>query len=139
MFYGDGMITPAITVLGAVEGLEVIAPPLRPFVVPVAVVIMVVLFAIQKRGTASIGAIFGPVMCVWFATLGVLGAMEIYARPEVLAALNPRYAFAFITDDTVAAFLAFGAVVLAVTAPRRCTPTWAISGGARSAARGYFS
>jgi KUP system potassium uptake protein len=115
MFYGDGMITPAITVLGAVEGLEVIAPPLRPFVVPVAVVIMVVLFAIQKRGTASIGAIFGPVMCVWFATLGVLGAMEIYTRPEVLAALNPSYAFAFITDDTVAAFLAFGAVVLAVT------------------------
>ncbi len=115
MFYGDGMITPAITVLGAVEGLEVIAPPLRPYVVPVAVVIMVVLFAIQKRGTTSIGAIFGPVMCVWFATLGVLGALEIDARPEVLAALNPRYAFAFITDDTVAALLAFGAVVLAVT------------------------
>jgi KUP system potassium uptake protein len=115
MFYGDGMITPAISVLGAVEGLEVIAPTLRAFVVPVSVVIMVLLFGIQKRGTASIGATFGPIMCVWFVTLGVLGAMEIVARPAVLAALNPAYGATFIAANPVSAFLSFGAVVLAVT------------------------
>ena len=115
MFYGDGMITPAITVLGAVEGLEVIAPQLHPFIVPLSVVIMVVLFAIQKRGTASIGAIFGPVMCLWFVTLGVLGAFEIARQPAVLSALNPGYAIAFFAGDPAAAFIAMGAVVLAVT------------------------
>ena len=115
MFYGDGMITPAISVLGAVEGLEVIAPSLHAFIVPVAVVIMVALFGIQKRGTASIGAAFGPIMCVWFLTLAVLGAMAIAARPAVLAALNPVYGARFIAADPVSAFVAFGAVVLAVT------------------------
>ena len=115
MFYGDGMITPAISVLGAVEGLEVIAPSLHAFVVPVAVVIMVALFGIQKHGTASIGAAFGPIMCVWFLTLAVLGAMAIAARPAVLAALNPVYGARFVAADPVSAFVAFGAVVLAVT------------------------
>src|SRR5262245_31934059 len=108
MFYGDGMITPAITVLGAVEGLEVISPRLHTFVVPLSVVIMVALFAIQKRGTASIGAVFGPVMCLWFIVLGVLGVIEIVQRPAVLAALNPAYAARFFTDDPVAAFVAMG-------------------------------
>jgi KUP system potassium uptake protein len=88
---------------------------LRAFVVPVSVVIMVLLFGIQKRGTASIGATFGPIMCVWFVTLGVLGAMEIVARPAVLAALNPAYGATFIAANPVSAFLSFGAVVLAVT------------------------
>ena len=115
MFYGDGMITPAITVLGAVEGLEVVAPALHPFIVPVAVVIMLVLFGIQKRGTAAIGAMFGPVMCVWFVTLAVLGAMEISVRPSVLSALNPAYAYRFIAAHPLMSFLSFGAVVLAVT------------------------
>src|SRR5204862_2299709 len=81
MFYGDGMITPAISVLGAVEGLEVIAPALHSWIVPVSVVIMIGLFATQKRGTATIGAMFGPVMGVWFVTLAVLGGREIATRP----------------------------------------------------------
>ncbi|HEY3178483.1 MAG TPA: potassium transporter Kup [Casimicrobiaceae bacterium] len=115
MFYGDGMITPAITVLGAVEGLEVIAPQLHAWIVPVSVIIMIALFAIQKRGTATIGAMFGPVMCTWFATLAVLGVREIAERPAVLAALSPGYAAAFFVDSPVAAFVAMGAVVLAVT------------------------
>jgi len=115
MFYGDGMITPAITVLGAVEGLQVIAPSLHAWIVPIAVVIMIVLFGIQKRGTATIGAMFGPVMCVWFVTLAVLGGREIATRPAVIAALNPIYAFDFFVVEPGAAFLAMGAVVLVVT------------------------
>jgi KUP system potassium uptake protein len=115
MFYGDGMITPAISVLGAVEGLEVIAPRLHAWIVPVSVVIMIALFATQKRGTATIGAMFGPVMCVWFVTLAVLGGREIATRPAVIAALNPFYAFEFFVVEPVAAFLAMGAVVLVVT------------------------
>src|SRR5438876_300650 len=115
MFYGDGMITPAISVLGAVEGLEVISPRLHAWIVPVSVVIMIALFATQKRGTATIGAMFGPVMCVWFVTLAVLGAREISTRPAVIAALNPIYAFDFFAANPGAAFLAMGAVVLVVT------------------------
>ena len=115
MFYGDGMITPAISVLGAVEGLEVIAPALHSYVVPIAVVIIVALFAIQKGGTARIGAWFGPVMLVWFLTLAVLGVIAIASYPAVMAALDPRRAAWFFIDDPLAAFLSFGAVVLAVT------------------------
>jgi KUP system potassium uptake protein len=115
MFYGDGMITPAITVLGAVEGLGVIAPAMHPFIVPVSIVILVALFAIQRKGTASIGAVFGPVMAIWFVVLGVLGAMEIARGPAVLAALEPIYAFRFVARNPEIAFVAFGAVVLAVT------------------------
>ena len=115
MFYGDGMITPAITVLGAVEGLGVIAPAMHPFIVPVSIVILVALFAIQRKGTASIGAVFGPVMAIWFVVLGVLGAMGIARGPAVLAALEPIYAFRFVARNPEIAFVAFGAVVLAVT------------------------
>jgi KUP system potassium uptake protein len=115
MFYGDGMITPAITVLGAVEGLEVIAPALHHFVVPIAVVILCGLFAIQKRGTAKIGAIFGPVMVLWFLVLAVLGFLAILDEPAVVAALDPRYAARFIAYEPLPAFISFGAVVLAVT------------------------
>jgi KUP system potassium uptake protein len=115
MFYGDSMITPAVTVLGAVEGLEVIAPALGPFVVPIAVAILVALFAIQKRGTASIAMVFGPVMLLWFTALAVLGALEIVQQPGVLAALDPRYCLGFMRVDPGAAFLSLGAVVLVVT------------------------
>jgi KUP system potassium uptake protein len=115
MFYGDGMITPAITVLGAVEGLGVIAPALHPFIVPLAVVILVALFAIQRSGTARLGSVFGPVMGVWFIVLGVLGALEIARGPQVLAAFDPMYAGRFIVGNPGVAFVAFGAVVLAVT------------------------
>jgi len=77
MFYGDGMITPAISVLGAVEGLEIITPQLHPFIVPVTLVIIVVLFAIQKHGTAAVGSLFGPVMCAWFGVLAILGVAQL--------------------------------------------------------------
>ena len=115
MFYGDVMITPAITVLGAVEGLGVIAPALHPFIVPAAVVILVALFSIQRTGTARLGAVFGPVMVVWFIVLAVLGALEIGRGPQVLAAFDPTYAVRFVTGNPGVAFVAFGAVVLAVT------------------------
>jgi KUP system potassium uptake protein len=115
MFYGDGMITPAITVLGAVEGLGVIAPALHPFIVPIAVAILVALFAIQRTGTARLGAVFGPVMVLWFIVLGVLGALEIMRGPHVLAAFDPMYAVRFVSGNPIIAFVAFGAVVLAVT------------------------
>ncbi len=115
MFYGDGMITPAISVLGAVEGLEVIAPALHTYVAPIAIVIMIALFAIQKRGTAKIGAWFGPIMLFWFATLTLLGVSGVLRAPGVMAALDPRYAAWFIAHDPWPAFLSFGAVVLAVT------------------------
>jgi KUP system potassium uptake protein len=115
MFYGDGMITPAISVLSAVEGLEVMAPALKPFVIPVTLAILIGLFSIQRIGTASVGVLFGPVVCLWFAVLALLGAMQIARDPAVLAALNPAYAFGFLTGNPLAAFLALGAVVLAVT------------------------
>ncbi len=115
MFYGDGMITPAISVLGAVEGLEVVAPALHPFVVPITLVIVVALFAIQRRGTASVGILFGPVMALWFSVLAVLGMLEIARNPDVLGAINPARALSFIAATPRIAFLALGAVVLAVT------------------------
>ena len=115
MFYGDGMITPAISVLSAVEGLEVVAPALNHFVVPVTMLILIGLFSIQRHGTASVGVLFGPVMCLWFVTIAALGALQIAAMPGVLAALNPVLAFEFLTGNPLAAFLALGAVVLAVT------------------------
>ena len=115
MFYGDGMITPAISVLSAVEGLDVMAPALKPFVIPVTLAVLIGLFSIQRHGTASVGVLFGPVVCLWFAVLALLGAMQIADDPAVLAALNPAYAFGFLTGNPLAAFLALGAVVLAVT------------------------
>ncbi|HEX4884770.1 MAG TPA: potassium transporter Kup [Casimicrobiaceae bacterium] len=115
MFFGDAMITPAISVLSAVEGLEVVAPGLHPFVVPITVVIMVALFAIQKRGTGSVGALFGPVCAVWFVVIAILGAAQIVRNPAVLAAMLPHHAVLFVLDHPTATFLALGAVVLAVT------------------------
>jgi KUP system potassium uptake protein len=115
MFYGDGMITPAISVLSAVEGLEVLAPSMQSVVVPATLVILVALFSIQRFGTARVGVFFGPVMCVWFSALAVLGGMQLVNDPTVLAALNPLYAFRFLVNNPLAAFLALGAVVLAVT------------------------
>jgi KUP system potassium uptake protein len=115
MFYGDGMITPAISVLSAVEGLEVVAPALKSYVIPVTLAILLALFSIQRHGTAKVGGLFGPLMCIWFATIAVLGAAAIWQDPRVLMALLPSYAFSFLTGNPLAAFLALGAVVLAVT------------------------
>jgi KUP system potassium uptake protein len=115
MFYGDGMITPAISVLGAVEGLEIVTPELHEFIVPITVVIIIALFVIQRHGTARVGALFGPIMCAYFVVIALLGGYQIVQEPGILAALNPAYGVAFIGETPVVAFLALGAVVLAVT------------------------
>jgi len=115
LFFGDGVITPAISVLSAVEGLEVAAPPLAQFVLPISSVVIVGLFVIQSRGTGSVGRLFGPVMAVWFAVIGVLGLIQIVQHPFVLWALSPSYAIRVVTQDGWVAFVALGSVVLAVT------------------------
>src|SRR5215210_3266798 len=108
LFYGDGMITPAISVLSAVEGLEVVSPSLDSLVLPIALLILTGLFAIQRFGTGAVGRLFGPVMALWFGILAVAGIRQVAEHPDILRALSPR----------------------------RCTPTWAISGALRSAGRG---
>jgi len=115
LFYGDGMITPAISVLSAVEGLEIATPAFRPYVLPISLVVLTGLFVIQSKGTARVGAVFGPVMLFWFTTLGVLGAINVVRHPDVLRAINPAYALAFFADNHWLGFLALGAVVLAIT------------------------
>src|SRR4051794_2188298 len=116
LFYGDSMITPAISVLSAVEGLTTVNTGLGPFVIPIAIGILVGLFAIQSHGTARVGALFGPVMLFYFATLAVLGVMHILNYPPVIAAMfNPLNAVRFFTADFMRAFVAMGSVVLAVT------------------------
>ncbi len=115
IFYGDGVITPAISVLSAVEGLEVTSERLHPFVVPITLVVLTALFAVQRFGTADIGRFFGPVTLVWFVTLVALGLPRVLENPGVLVALNPAYAIAFWVEHKLVAFLALGAVVLCVT------------------------
>lgn len=114
-FYGDGVITPAISVLSAVEGLELISPDLKAMVLPVSLGILGLLFWSQRRGTGSIGLFFGPVMLIWFVAIGVLGVLNIWQHPEVLMALNPLYALGFLTEHGLLAFFALGAVVLCLT------------------------
>jgi len=115
LLFGEGAITPGISVLGATEGLKVVAPAFAPYVVPSTIVILVALFLVQKRGTAGIGRVFGPIMLLWFVSIGVLGAMEILRGPAILSALNPLHAVWFAMEQGGTAFLVLGAVVLAVT------------------------
>jgi KUP system potassium uptake protein len=115
LFYGDGVITPAISVLSAVEGLEIATPAFEPYVIPIALVVLVALFVFQRRGTASVGALFGPIMVGWFVALAVLGVINIAQEPAVLAAVNPFHALSFFVEHRVQGFIALGAVVLAVT------------------------
>ncbi len=115
LFYGDGAITPAITVLGAVEGLEVISPQFKKYVVPITLVVLLLLFMVQKRGSASIGRYFGPVMVVWFIAISVLGVFNIVDNPRILWAINPFYALRFIFEQPGTTFIILGAVVLCVT------------------------
>jgi KUP system potassium uptake protein len=115
LLYGDGVITPAISVLGAVEGLAVAAPALERLVVPLAVVILLGLFLFQRRGTATVGAVFGPVMLVWFACISVLGVRGVLLDPSVLRAVNPAHGAAFFARNGVEGFLVLGAVVLVIT------------------------
>ncbi|MGH9368768.1 MAG: potassium transporter Kup [Thermoanaerobaculia bacterium] len=115
LLYGDGMITPAISVLSAVEGLRIATPAFERFVEPVTVVILIGLFLVQRRGTAKVGTIFGPVMLLWFVTIAVLGLREVVREPGVLAAVNPAHAVAFFLDNGWHGFLALGTVFLVVT------------------------
>jgi KUP system potassium uptake protein len=115
MFYADGMITPAISVLSAVEGLELAAPMLHPLILPITLIVLFVLFWAQSKGTALVGAFFGPIMLLWFGTLGILGIQSIMHSPSILHALNPIYAIHFFAVSPWIAFVALGAVVLAVT------------------------
>ncbi len=115
LFFGDGMITPAISVLSAVSGLDVAAPAVAHLVVPISVAILVALFVIQRKGTGTVGWLFGPVMLVWFSTLAILGGVQVVHHPGVLQGLSPSYGIQFFADHGFDAFLALGGVVLAVT------------------------
>ncbi|MYM33071.1 potassium transporter Kup [Duganella sp. FT94W] len=115
MFYGDSVITPAISVLGAIEGLEVAAPGLGQYIVPLTIIVLISLYAMQRHGTAGIGRFFGPVMVLWFAALAIMGVINIIEAPQILAALNPLHALRFMYENRMIAFVAIGAVVLALT------------------------
>ena len=115
MFYADGMITPAISVLSAIEGLEVVAPSLSYLIIPITLVVLFILFYAQSKGTHIVGAFFGPIMFFWFLTLALLGIINIAHEPHVLMAINPLYAFQFFQLSPMVAFVALGAVVLSVT------------------------
>ena len=115
IFFGDGVITPAISVLSAVEGLEVAAPALNKYIIPVTLVVLTALFMVQRHGTASVGKMFGPVMVLWFAVLAVLGLGHIAENPAILWALSPHYALVFLLGNPGVAFIALGSVVLCVT------------------------
>jgi KUP system potassium uptake protein len=115
LFYGDGVITPAISVLSAVEGLKVATPLFEPYVIPIALVLLVGLFMVQRRGTAKVGGFFGPVMLVWFVILALLGAIQVVQHPHILLSLNPIYGIELLIHDPMRGFVLLGAVVLAVT------------------------
>jgi len=115
LFYGDSVITPAISVLSAVEGLEIVTPAFKPYILPIALTVLVALFVMQKYGTSKIGKLFGPIMVLWFSCLGVLGVINIANSPQVLAALNPIYALQYFITDPVLGFFSLGASVLALT------------------------
>ena len=115
LFYGDGVITPAISVLSAVEGLEVVSPHFKQYVIPLTLVVLFCLFAVQKRGTSGIGKFFGPVTLIWFLTIAVLGVSHIVTHPEILWAMSPHYAVGFMWAHPGISFIILGAVVLCVT------------------------
>ncbi|MGC1175389.1 potassium transporter Kup [Polaromonas sp.] len=115
LFYGDSVITPAISVLSAVEGLEVVTPVLKPYVLPVSIAVLISLFAVQRYGTGTVGKMFGPVILLWFGVLALTGLLQIIQQPAILAALNPLHAFAFLRAQGWHMFVAFGAIVLAFT------------------------
>ncbi|MBT2304089.1 potassium transporter Kup [Variovorax paradoxus] len=115
LFYGDGVITPAISVLSAVEGLEVVSPHFKHYVIPITLVVLFCLFALQKHGTAGIGRYFGPITLVWFFVIALLGVWQILAHPEILKAMSPHYALRFMWDNPGTSFIILGATVLCVT------------------------
>lgn len=115
LFYGDSVITPAISVMGAIEGLEVVTPTLKPYVLPISAAIIVGLFVVQRYGTAAVGKVFGPVIVLWFGVLAAIGVVHIAQQPQILAALNPLEAWAFLSQRGWHLFAAIGAIVLALT------------------------
>lgn len=115
LFYGDGIITPAISVLSAVEGIEIATPLFKPYVIPITLLVLILLFVVQRRGAARVGSLFGPVMVLWFTVLATTGILQIIRYSHILAAVNPLYAVGFIFQQGYAAFITMGAVVLAVT------------------------
>ncbi len=140
MLCGEAIITPAMTVLSAVEGIKDIWPETKDLVVPIACAVLALLFAFQYRGTKFMGGIFGPVMLLWFIVLGGLGLWRIIENPVVLKALNPIYGLRLLATHNVTELsLLLGSVVLALRASRRSTPTWATSAAARSPWRGMQS
>ena len=138
LFYGDGVITPAISVLSAVEGLKIATPLFEPYVIPISLVLLIGLFMVQHRGTAAVGGLFGPVMLVWFAVLAALGVWGILQQPRILVALNPAYGIAELAAAPWRSFLMLGAVFLAVTGTEAL---YADMGhfGRRALRRGWFS
>ena len=115
LFFGDSVLTPAISVISAVEGLEVKAPELQPFVLPLTLILLIALFVAQRRGTGRVGGFFGPIIIVWFTTLGLMGLPEIARHPGILKAINPLYGIELILNDPGSGFILLGSVVLAVT------------------------
>ena len=115
MFYGDAVLTPALSVLSAIEGIKLVTATFEHYVVPLTVIILVALFAVQSHGTARVAAFFGPVMCVWFAVIAIAAVPQIMQHPEVLLAFNPLYAVSFMLHHGMIGFMTLGAVFLAVT------------------------
>jgi KUP system potassium uptake protein len=115
LFFGDALITPAISVLSAVEGLKLVTPAIDPFIIPLTIAILVALFLVQKRGTAKVAAFFGPVTSIWFLAIAVIGVSHIITQPIVLLSFNPIYAFAFLIDHGWISLFTLGAVFLTVT------------------------
>lgn len=115
LLYGDGAITPAISVLAAVEGLEEVSPSFASWVIPIAIVILILLFSVQSRGTGAVGRVFGPIMVVWFTTLALLGLSKVIDAPEIIGAINPIHAFRYFTHESLKAFLSLGSIFLVVT------------------------
>ncbi len=115
LFFGDGIITPAISVLSAVEGLKTITPVFDAYVLPITIAILISLFMIQRHGTGSVGKLFGPIMILWFSTLALLGLLNIQYYPQVLQLVNPFWAFEFVAEHQFVSFITLGAVVLTVT------------------------
>jgi len=115
LFFGDGVLTPSISVLSAVEGLKVATPALEPYVLRLTLVLLIALFMVQRRGAGRVGGYFGPIIIVWFSTIGLLGAVEVVRFPAIVGALDPRYAIDLILADPGQGFVLLGSVVLAVT------------------------
>ena len=132
LLYGDGIITPAISVLSAVEGLERVSPSFDGWVVPIAVVILLGLFVVQKRGTGAVGKVFGPIMVVWFFVIAVLGIRQIVNEPGIFRSMWPGYAVDFFRYESGKAFLSLDRSSSSSPAVRRSMPTWATSGAGRS-------